>query len=72
MIRVVSSCIVGILGCGRRHSGSHFWFQAGNFLRSLELCDKLTATSDAPEALRERRDRLWAELLPSEHALVPA
>ncbi len=62
-------------------SAAGCWFQAGNFLRSLELCDKLTAAADAPETLRERarsyaqtlrarRDRLWAELLQSEHTLV--
>jgi tetratricopeptide (TPR) repeat protein len=64
-------------------SAAGCWFQAGNFLRSLELCDKLTATADAPETLRERarsyaqtlrerRDRLWAELLQSEHTFVAA
>jgi tetratricopeptide (TPR) repeat protein len=64
-------------------SAAGCWFQAGNFLRSLELCDSLAATAYAPESLRERaaayaltlrerRDRLWAELLQSEHALVVA
>jgi tetratricopeptide (TPR) repeat protein len=64
-------------------SAAGCWFQAGNFLRSLELCDKLMATPDVPETLRERarsyaqtlrerRDRLWAELLQSEQALVEA
>ena len=59
------------------------WSQAGNFLRTLELCDHLTTIPDAPALLRERatayakalraqRDWLWAELLQAEHQLIAA
>ncbi len=62
-------------------SAAGCWSQAGNFMRALELCDRLTGSPDAPSALRERastyaqalrsrRDRLWTELLREEHHLI--
>jgi hypothetical protein len=64
-------------------SAAGCWSQAGNFMRALELCDHLADSPDVPNTLRERaatyaqtlrlrRDRLWTELLQSEHALVAA
>lgn len=66
-----------------RFSAAGCWSQAGNFLRALELCDILADASDAPavlrerastyaRTLRERRDRLWAEISQAERQLVTA
>lgn len=66
-----------------RFSAAGCWSQAGNFLRSLELCDELAADGEAPaslrerassyaQTLRERRDRMWSEILQAERQLIAA
>jgi tetratricopeptide (TPR) repeat protein len=69
---------------GRRvFSAAGCWSQAGNFLRALELCDRLINDPDTPTALRaralayartlrERRNRLWAEISQAERDLMAA
>lgn len=66
-----------------RFSAAGCWSQAGNFLRALELCDALTNDGSSPEALRvraaeyartlrDRRNRLWAEIYQSQLSLAAA
>jgi hypothetical protein len=66
-----------------RFSAAGCWSQAGNFLRALQLCDELAANEETPTSLRERasyyawtlrerRDRMWSEILEAERQLIAA
>ena len=75
----------GVIEQVQRHQFSAVgcWSQAGNFLRALELCDALSENKAAPSILRQRafeyarvlrnrRDRLWDEILQVERQPMAA
>jgi tetratricopeptide (TPR) repeat protein len=64
-----------------RFSAAGCWSQAGNFLCALQLCDEIAGDGEAPtslreraaayaQTLRERRDRMWSEILQAERQLI--